>query len=278
MSLVGQFFLYNVVVSVIAGLLVLGVVLAGVRLLGIRHGALRACLLTAPLIKSSLVLVGLTLFLPWPRELFSGLQRAAVPPEKALPLFLVVGGLALAARFALRRRGRALMLHGARPADDEPRLVRALDHVMAAYHANDARIDGLCPCAPLPARPPLMTTARPLTSPVAVTTGPRPSSFRGRSSPNSGTMKSKVRSRMNLRTSACSARPTVPRCLHGHSGFSCASTRHILPVRCARRLWPGSAGVANGRRPGAKPLIAKGSAGSALAARNLRGWVPMYAL
>lgn len=171
MSLLLQFLLYNVLPSVVTGLLVLGIVVIGIRVFGIRHGSLRACLLTAPIIKSSLVLVGLTLFISWPRDLFLDLQRAAVPPETALPLFLAAGGVALMARWIVRRRGRALVLAGATPADHEARLTHALDRVMTAYHVNDASVDRLCLCGSPPPRPRLMTTDRPLTSPVAVTTG-----------------------------------------------------------------------------------------------------------
>ncbi len=172
MNVIPQFLLYNVAASLVSGLLVLGVVLLGVRLLRIRHGALRSCLLTAPLIKSTLVLSGLTLLVSWPRDIFQNVRREAVPPETVIPLFLGFGALALGLRFVWVRRSRALALEDTTPAEVvSPRLVEALDRVMASYRENDARITGICPCAPLPERPRLLVTDRPVGSPFVATTG-----------------------------------------------------------------------------------------------------------
>ena len=171
MSVIPQFLLYNLVASMAAGVLVLGAVVAGIRVFGIRHGALRSCLLTAPLIKSTLVLLGLTLLVSWPRGVSENIRRAAVPPEVAVPLFLGVWAVVLGVRFLWLRRSRTLALANTAPAEDgSPRLVHALDRVMSAYRTNDARITGICPCAPLPARPRLLIADR-AASPFVVTVG-----------------------------------------------------------------------------------------------------------
>lgn len=165
--MIPQFLLYNLAASVASGLLVLGVVLAGIRVFRIRHGALRSCLMTAPLIKSTLVLLGLTLLVSWPRDLFLNMRRAAVQPEIVVPLFLGFGVLALGARFVWMRRSRALALRDTMSAEEaSPRLVQSLDRVMSAYRENDARIIGVCPGAP-PGRPKLLLTDRSISPFVA---------------------------------------------------------------------------------------------------------------
>ena len=104
MSPATRFLLYNLLPAMVAGAFVWALVHAGVHLLRIRHGKLRLCLYMAPLIKSTLVLVGMTIVLRWPRDVFEGWRAGALPPQTVAPILVVLTGLVLIARsFAVRR-------------------------------------------------------------------------------------------------------------------------------------------------------------------------------
>ncbi len=172
MSTVQQFLLYNLLPGLVAGALAWVAVLGGTELLRIRHGSLRFCLLGFPLIKSTLVVLGVGMVLPWPREVFGAWYANALPLRAVLPAYLAITAVVLTGRALLVRRSRKLALRDTIPAEESsPRLVRALDEVMTAYESQEARLAGVCQYALIPGRPELLVTRRSLHSPLVVTAG-----------------------------------------------------------------------------------------------------------
>lgn len=172
MSTLQQFLLYNLLPGLVAGALAWVAVLGGIELLRIGHGSLRFCLLGFPLVKSTFVVLGVGMVLPWPREVFGAWYANALPLRAVLPAYLAITVVALTGRALLVRRARGLALRDTLPAEENsPRLVRALDRVMAAYESQEARLIGVCQYAPIPGRPELLITRRPLHSPLVVTAG-----------------------------------------------------------------------------------------------------------
>lgn len=172
MSTVQQFLLYNLLPGLVAGALAWVAVLGGIELLRIRHGSLRFCLLGFPLVKPTLVVLGVGMVLPWPREVFGAWYANALPVRVVLPAYLAATGLVLITRAFLVRRSRRLALRDVLAAEENsPRLVRALDQVMTAYERQETRLTGVCQYAPIPRRPEILVTRRSLHSPLAVTEG-----------------------------------------------------------------------------------------------------------
>jgi len=172
MSTLEQFLLYNLLPGLVTGALAWVAVLAGTELLRIRHGSLRFCLLGFPLVKSTLVVLGVGMVLPWPREVFGAWHANALPLRTVLPAYLAITVAVLTGRALRVRRARQLALRDTVPAEESsPRLVRALDRVMTAYESQEARLTGVCQYAPIPGRPELLVTGRSLHSPLVVTTG-----------------------------------------------------------------------------------------------------------
>ena len=131
MSALEQFGLYNLLPALVGGALAWAVVGAGVYALGVRHGRLRFCLFGAPLVKSTLLLLGIGLVLPRPREVFETWHAAAFGPSQMLPFFLLFTGAAIAVQSLLTLRARRAALASAAPAETaSPRLSAALDDVM----------------------------------------------------------------------------------------------------------------------------------------------------
>ena len=168
MSVLGQFLMNNLLPALVAGSLAWALVHVAVNVFDIRHGKLRMCLYMAPLINSTLVLLGLTTVLRWPRQLFGSWSRAAVPPETLWPFFVALTGAGLLVRWALVRRSRRQLVACAVPAPEEGRLVVALDGAMAAYQRNAKQIAAHCRLEALPGRPELLLADN-LSSPAVVT-------------------------------------------------------------------------------------------------------------
>lgn len=174
MTGIERFVLYNLLPSLLAGVLVWGAAWAVIRLLRIEQAQLRLCLLAAPAIKSTLVLLGLGLVLPWPREPFTDWAAGALPATRVLPLLALWAGVVWGAGTLLSRRARRLVLGDCAPADEaSPRLVRALDRVMNAYDAARPW-DPACPWSAPTRRPALRVTSRELPSPCVLTSGGEP--------------------------------------------------------------------------------------------------------
>lgn len=169
MSALQQFVLNNLLPALVAGALAWATVWAGIHVLRVRHGKLRLCLFTAPLLKSTLVLLGLGMVLPWPRDLFGAWHAEALPPAAVIPFFLSITGATILGRSALVQRARRRALVGAAPADERAaRLHRALDHVMDVFASRRAEIVLRCGCEPDIVRPDVRVTDEPLHSPIVI--------------------------------------------------------------------------------------------------------------
>lgn len=174
MSMVARFLLFNLLPSMIAGILVWLVVVAAVNILSIRQAQLRLSLLVIPLIKSTLVLLGVSPLFFWPRQL-SGWEEQAVPPEQVWSFLLVWAGSVLVFqtwRVILERR---LILQNARSATNPHRLAHTLETVLNAFRRQSSLTcrNGLrCGSSQVP-EPKLQISDR-LASPVALTSGGAP--------------------------------------------------------------------------------------------------------
>ena len=141
MNTVEQFVLYNLLPALVTGAVAWAMIWAGIQLLGVRDGKLRLCLLTAPLVKSTLVLLGIGLVLPWPRDVFLAWHAGALPPTSVAPPFMVLSGLAVVTRSFLAKRARRLALQDSFDAGvTAPRVVAALDRVMGSFDRRRADI------------------------------------------------------------------------------------------------------------------------------------------
>ena len=169
MSPATRFLLYNLLPAMVAGAFVWALVHAGVHLLRIRHGKLRLCLYMAPLIKSTLVLVGMTIVLRWPRDVFEGWRAGALPPQTVAPILVVLTGLVLIARsFAVRRSERVLLAGATSAGQLSPPLAEAYGRVLRAFKERGAHRLGDCDWVPELPAPRLMVTDSDLRSPAVV--------------------------------------------------------------------------------------------------------------
>ena len=124
-----RFLIYNLLLSLAAGLAAWLIVMAALRLLRVQSSAQSLYLLSLPLFKSFFILLGLGLVLPWPAQLFENLHRQALRYWQVLPFLLVWAiGVYLAYRL-LVRRARQMLLKDARPA------AQAAPHLAAIYKA-----------------------------------------------------------------------------------------------------------------------------------------------
>ena len=134
MTAAGQFVLYNLLPSLVAGVLAWLVIYAAIAVLRIEYAPLRLCLLYAPLVKSTLILLGVGLVLPWPREVFAAWHVKAFSFDVVLPYVLLWAGLALLAHFVFVERARKLALQNTEPAKQvAPRLAQSVERVADAY-------------------------------------------------------------------------------------------------------------------------------------------------
>lgn len=117
MTAVWKFIQFNLLPSLLAGLIVWGLILISLRLLRIGYGRLRLSLLYAPVIKSLLVLLGISAVAPWPR-MFSDLHAKAFGPQHTLPWLLIwLGGFLILRRVYLQHIEQQI-LSTSRPAPD----------------------------------------------------------------------------------------------------------------------------------------------------------------
>ncbi len=173
MSGLSQFVAYNLAPAIIGGTLAWILVAVGVYALRIRRGKLRLCLFSAPLLKSTLLLLGIGMVLPWPRETFVQLQQHAVEPTRVLPFFMLFTGAAIIVQSAVGGRARRAALLGAKPAESvSPRLAAALDEVMESLDRCRAILVDRCGCEPPLQRPRLLIAGPSLQSPLIATEGP----------------------------------------------------------------------------------------------------------
>ena len=145
----GRFALFNLGASVAAGLLVALVVLGVSRVLGLRDARVRSWLLGAALVKATLVLAGLSTFLPvasdwpvavaWPINLGAG----PLPPAVVGPIILVWAGAVLLVRGSIGRRVRADGGYHALQGPPAERLAVSVERVAARARSIE-RSDGPC--------------------------------------------------------------------------------------------------------------------------------------
>ncbi len=173
MSTLQQFALYNLSLALVGGTLAWAVVGTGVYLLGVRHGKLRFCVFAAPLLKSTLLLLGIGLVLPWPREVFAAWHEQALGPSQVLPFFLLFTGSVIVVQSLLTSRSRRGALAAATPAETaSPRLTGALDRVMLQLEERREILLERCGCEPGVKRPRLLVSTEDIHSPLIATDEP----------------------------------------------------------------------------------------------------------
>ena len=174
--MIGQFLLYNLLPSILIGLLAWLFVLLAFKLLPIEDPLLRLGFLSVPVIKSTLVLLGWDTMLPWPGTSFAQLQAQALPLSQFWPYLLVWAGLLLLLYFAFVKGLRHRLLARAQPVSDPShRLVASLRRVRGVLADRPVRTCAtpLCVVNPLPPDVTLQTTAA-IDSPLAMTAGGQP--------------------------------------------------------------------------------------------------------
>lgn len=173
-----QFLQYNLLPSLVAGTLAWVVIYAAISVLKIEFGPLRLTLLFIPLVKSVLILLGIGLVLPWPRDVFQAWHARALPYNLVLPYLLVWAGIALLARSMLIQRAREMALRDAVPAEKAaPRLVESLERVKSAFDSCQVPMVGgglvCCVHGKLP-DPQLLVSEGGLDSPLVLTSEDTP--------------------------------------------------------------------------------------------------------
>ncbi len=134
MTLVVRFLVYNLLLSLAAGLLAWLMVIAALRLMRIGSSVQGLTLFSLPLFKSFLILLGVGLVFPWPGQLFESWRLQALPFWQVLPFLLVwTASLYLVYRDAIRHT-RLAVLKDARPAaESTPRLAAVYATVTEAF-------------------------------------------------------------------------------------------------------------------------------------------------
>ncbi len=134
MTLLARFLVYNLLLSLAAGLVAWAIAVAALRLLGIRSSAQSLSLLGLPLVKSLFILAGLGLAFPWPAALFERWHAMALPFRQVLPFLLAWAvGINLILLIVIRQARRALLKDARPAAQAAPRLVAIFDQVAVAY-------------------------------------------------------------------------------------------------------------------------------------------------
>lgn len=127
-----RFLVGNLAPSLLAGGLAWWLVRLVCRVTALRDARFRLALYGFPLLKSALVLLGISVALPWP-PFFAGWRALAVPWDVALPSALIWAGITLVVQDAFRRRRYREILAGAVPAAAlSPSLQQSLDEVVRA--------------------------------------------------------------------------------------------------------------------------------------------------
>ena len=176
MNFFGQFLLYNLLPSILIGLLAWLVVVIALKYLPIREAKLRLSFLGVPVIKSALVLLGMSSILPWPQSLFSNWQANALPLAQLLPALLIWVTILLLAYFLLVRQiRRHLLQHAYTDKSTTSRLEQSLHRVRNRYHQNPvSRCDAaFCTLTNRAPTPQLLVSDR-LRSPTALLEGGQP--------------------------------------------------------------------------------------------------------
>lgn len=171
MTLLARFLVYNLLLSLAAGLLAWLIAIAVLRLMRIRSSVQSLVLLSLPLLKSSFILLGLGLVFPWPSQLFETWHRQALPFWQMLPFLLVwAAGVYLVYRIAVRQ-ARQAVLKDARPASEAaPRLAAVFTRVVEGYqHVPCPTCDDDICCAIQQNSQPVLLVSESLDSPLALT-------------------------------------------------------------------------------------------------------------
>ncbi len=178
MTTTQQFLYYNLLPSLAAGGFAWVVIYAAIKFLRINYSPYRLTLLFMPLVKSVLILLGIGLVLPWPREVFEAWHARALPFNVVLPYVIIWAGLVVFARSFTVQRARKLTLRNAEPAEQlAPRLIQSRERVMAAYESCPVPVVGegviCCVNADVP-RPILLVSESGLDSPLVLTNEEEP--------------------------------------------------------------------------------------------------------
>ncbi len=176
MEIVLRFLVFNLLLSLVAGLLAWVVVYAVVRVLDIHSSTLSFCFFSLPLLKSLLILVGLGWVFPWPAAWFGKWHDLALPPRQSL-LILAAWGVALSVFYLfILRRARQAALQDAQPARDvAPRLDAIYTHVLDNFQRLPCPecSDDLCCTVEFKLRPHLLVS-KALNTPLALIEGGEP--------------------------------------------------------------------------------------------------------
>lgn len=176
MSLLTRFLLYNLLPSLIVGILAWGVVAVVVKLLGIRQARLRLSLLAIPLLKSTLILLGVHPYFLWPRQALTMWEEQALPFAQVLPFVLGWAALIwLTQRWWVGQVRRQILRHAQPIPVAATRLGPILEQVYAAFHRATPLVctNGLH-CGTTRVPEPKLYVADSLRSPLAVTAGGAP--------------------------------------------------------------------------------------------------------
>ena len=171
MSLVVRFLVYNLLLSLAAGLLAWLIVMATLRLMRIRSSLQSLTLLSLPLFKSFLILLGIGLVFPWPGQLFESWHHQALSFRQVLPFLLVwAAGVYLVYRSAVRQARLAVLKDSHPAAEAAPRLATVFATVAEAYQHVPCPTcnDDICCAIPQNPQPAVLVSER-LDSPVALT-------------------------------------------------------------------------------------------------------------
>ncbi len=170
MTLLLRFLIYNLFLSLVAGLLAWLIVLAAVRLLRIRSSSLGFCFYSLPIFKSLLILFGVGLIFPWPKEWFGMWHNQAVSFGWMLPVILIWGvGASLLYGWTVRRTRQAVLQETRLAADANPRLAGIYASVIAEFKKAPCPECGDNLCCPIELKtvPRLLVSER-LNTPLAL--------------------------------------------------------------------------------------------------------------
>lgn len=176
MALLVRFLVYNLLLSLVAGILAWLIVFACVRLLGIWSSLLALCFFSLPLIKSILVLLGVGLVFPWPTQWFENWHNLALPFDRVLPVLLIWAIGVVLVYLLIVRRARQATLRGARPASEvAPRLASVFETVLEGFQKMPCPqcSDSLWCTIELKTKPYLLVSDR-INSPLALVEGGEP--------------------------------------------------------------------------------------------------------
>lgn len=176
MAVILRFLVYNLLLSLAAGLVAWLIVLGVVRLLGIRSSSLGFCFFSLPVFKSILISLGIGLVFPWPIQWFGKWQGLALPFWQVLPVLLIWAAGMFLVYWLIVQHARLSVLVEAQPAAEAaPRLAAAFENVLVGFREAPCPqcSDDLCRIVKMKVEPRLLISRR-LNSPVALTDGGEP--------------------------------------------------------------------------------------------------------